>query len=79
MRGPTGSECEGTSSGKKAKVFGRRHLRSFGTPWERLNGCFGKTMQTFLDSRQLAWDKVLDREAPATARLLILFVRSSPG
>src|SRR5690349_13792297 len=30
--------------------------------------CFGKTpMQTFLDSRQLAWDKVLDREAPATA------------
>jgi transposase InsO family protein len=30
--------------------------------------CFGKTpMQTFLDSRQLAWDKILDREAPATA------------
>jgi transposase InsO family protein len=30
--------------------------------------CFGKTpLQTFLDSRQLAWDKVLDREAPATA------------
>src|SRR5690349_1901996 len=30
--------------------------------------CFGKTpMQAFLDSRQLAWDKVLDREAPATA------------
>jgi len=30
--------------------------------------CFGKTpMLTFLDSRQLAWDKVLDREAPATA------------
>jgi transposase InsO family protein len=30
--------------------------------------CFGKTpMQTFLDSRQLAWDKILDLEAPATA------------
>jgi transposase InsO family protein len=30
--------------------------------------CFGKTpLQTFLDSRQLAWDKVLDQEAPATA------------
>jgi transposase InsO family protein len=30
--------------------------------------CFGKTpLQTFLDSRQLAWVKVLDREAPATA------------
>jgi len=30
--------------------------------------CFGKTpLQTFLDSRPLAWDKVLDREAPATA------------
>jgi len=30
--------------------------------------CFGKTpMQTFLDSRQVAWDKILDREAPATA------------
>jgi len=30
--------------------------------------CFGKTpLQTFLDSRQLAWDKILDREAPATA------------
>ena len=30
--------------------------------------CFGKTpLQTFLDSRQLAWDKVLDREAPAIA------------
>jgi hypothetical protein len=29
--------------------------------------CFGKTpMQTFLDSRQLAWDKILDRERPAT-------------
>ena len=29
--------------------------------------CFGKTpMQTFLDSLQLAWDKILDREAPAT-------------
>jgi len=29
--------------------------------------CFGKTpMQNFLDSRQLAWDKILDREAPAT-------------
>ncbi len=28
--------------------------------------CFGKTpMQTLLDSRQLAWDKVLDREVPA--------------
>jgi transposase InsO family protein len=28
--------------------------------------CFGKTpMQTLLDSRQLAWDKILDREAPA--------------
>lgn len=28
--------------------------------------CFGKTpMQTFLDSRQLAWDKIIDREAPA--------------
>jgi len=26
--------------------------------------CFGKTpMQTFLDSRQLAWDQILDREA----------------
>lgn len=32
--------------------------------------CFGKTpMQTFMDSRQLAWDKVLDREAPATAAI----------
>jgi Integrase core domain len=44
--------------------------------------CFGKTpMQTFLDSRQIAWDKVLDREASATAAiaLLILFVRSSLG
>jgi transposase InsO family protein len=30
--------------------------------------CFGKTpMQTFLDSRQLAWDKILDREAPASS------------
>jgi len=30
--------------------------------------CFGKIpMQTFLDSRQLAWDKVLDQEAPPTA------------
>jgi len=29
--------------------------------------CFGKTpMQTFLDSRQLAWDQILDQEAPAT-------------
>jgi len=29
--------------------------------------CFGKTpMQTFLDSRQLAWDKILDREVSAT-------------
>ena len=28
--------------------------------------CFGKTpMQTLLDSRQLAWDKIIDREAPA--------------
>jgi transposase InsO family protein len=28
--------------------------------------CFGKTpMQTFMDSRQLAWDKILDREVPA--------------
>ena len=28
--------------------------------------CFGKTpMQTFLDSRQLAWDKIIDRETPA--------------
>jgi len=30
--------------------------------------CFGKPpMQTFLDSRPLAWDKVLDREVPAAA------------
>jgi len=30
--------------------------------------CFGKTpMQTFLDSRPLAWDNFLDREVPATA------------
>jgi len=30
--------------------------------------CFGKTpLQTFMDSRQLAWDKILDREAPATS------------
>ena len=28
--------------------------------------CFGKTpMQTLLDSRQLAWDKIIDRETPA--------------
>jgi len=28
--------------------------------------CFGKTpIQTFLDSRQLAWDKIIDRKAPA--------------
>ena len=28
--------------------------------------CFGKTpMHTLLDSRQLAWDKIIDREAPA--------------
>jgi hypothetical protein len=27
----------------------------------------GPPMQTFLDSRQLAWDEILDREAPATA------------
>ena len=30
--------------------------------------CFGNTpLQTLLDLRQLAWDKVLDREARATA------------
>lgn len=30
--------------------------------------CFGKTpLQTFLDSRQIAWDKILDQESPATA------------
>ena len=29
--------------------------------------CFGKTpMQCFLDSRQLAWDKILDQITPAT-------------
>jgi len=32
------------------------------------HNCFGKTpMQTLLDSRQLAWDKIIDREAPAAA------------
>ena len=29
--------------------------------------CFGKTpLQCFLDSRQLAWDKILDQPSPAT-------------
>jgi transposase InsO family protein len=32
--------------------------------------CFGKTpQQCFSDSRQLAWDKILDRQAPAIAAL----------